>query len=67
MVRRMAPTYSDEQIAATLNRMGLRTGVGNTWNEQRVYALRRSQNLTGPRSRAGDTLTLRGRRPKDSA
>jgi hypothetical protein len=58
VIRRMASAYSDEQIAATLNRMGLRTGVGNTWNEQRVYALRRSQNLPGPRSRTGDVLTL---------
>jgi hypothetical protein len=58
VVRRMATTYSDEEIAATLNRMGMRTGVGNTWNEQRVYALRRSQHLPGPRSRRGDMLTL---------
>jgi DNA invertase Pin-like site-specific DNA recombinase len=58
VVRRMATMYSDEEIAATLNRMGLRTGVGNTWNEQRVYALRRSHHLPAPGSRSGDLLTL---------
>jgi DNA invertase Pin-like site-specific DNA recombinase len=58
VVRRMANTYSDEQIAATLNRIGVRTGVGNTWNEQRVYALRRSHSLQGPRSKTRDVLTL---------
>jgi DNA invertase Pin-like site-specific DNA recombinase len=58
VVRRMASNYSDEQIAATMNRMGLRTGTGNTWNEQRVYALRRSHHLPAPTSRSGQTLTL---------
>jgi DNA invertase Pin-like site-specific DNA recombinase len=58
VVRRMAGAYSDEQIAATMNRMGLRTGVGNAWSEQRVYSLRRSNQLPGPRSKTSDTLTL---------
>jgi hypothetical protein len=34
VVRQMASQYSDEQIAATLNRLGLRTGWNNTWNKQ---------------------------------
>lgn len=58
IVRRMANSYSDEQIAATMNRMGLRTGTGNTWNEQRVYGLRRSHHLPTPASRPSQTLTL---------
>jgi hypothetical protein len=36
----MAGKFSDEQIAATLNRLRLRTGAGNNWNEQRVASLR---------------------------
>ncbi len=45
VIRRMAGRYSDEQIAATLNRLGLRTGPGNTWSEMRVYSARRYHNL----------------------
>jgi DNA invertase Pin-like site-specific DNA recombinase len=40
VVRQMAGKFSDEQIAATLNRLRLRTGAGNHWNEQRVASLR---------------------------
>jgi hypothetical protein len=36
VLRRMAGRFPDEQIAATPNRPGLRTGTGNTWNEGRV-------------------------------
>src|SRR5262249_46623805 len=32
VVRRMAGRWPDEQIAATLNRLRLKTGAGNTWN-----------------------------------
>lgn len=45
VVRRMAGQFSDEQIAATLNRLGMRTGAGNTWNEARVYSLRHHHPL----------------------
>jgi DNA invertase Pin-like site-specific DNA recombinase len=40
VVRQMAGKYSDERIAATLNRLGLRTGAGNGWSELRVRTLR---------------------------
>jgi DNA invertase Pin-like site-specific DNA recombinase len=40
IVRQMAATYTDEEIALTLNRLRLKTGVGNTWNEARVRSLR---------------------------
>jgi hypothetical protein len=33
LVRQMASSYTDEDIALTLNRLGLKTGAGNTWNE----------------------------------
>jgi DNA invertase Pin-like site-specific DNA recombinase len=45
VVRQMAGRFSDEQIAATLNRIALRTGDGNTWNQKRVAALRYRQQL----------------------
>jgi DNA invertase Pin-like site-specific DNA recombinase len=45
VVRHMAGRFPDELIAATLNRLGLRTGVGNTWNKQRVYSLRHDRQV----------------------
>jgi DNA invertase Pin-like site-specific DNA recombinase len=40
VVRQMAGAYPDEQIAATLNRLGLPTGSGNSWTELRVRSAR---------------------------
>ena len=40
VIREMAGKFSDQQIAGTLNRLRLRTGVGNTWNVSRVHAAR---------------------------
>jgi hypothetical protein len=40
VVRQMAGLFPDRQIATTLNRLGLRTGVGNTWTPVRVATLR---------------------------
>ncbi len=45
VVRRMAGRWPVEQIAATLNRLRLRTGTGNNWNDQRVYQVRRRLGL----------------------
>ncbi len=45
VVRHMAGRFPDELIAATLNRLGLHTGVGNTWNKQRVYSLRHDRQF----------------------
>lgn len=45
VIRQMARTFSDEQIAGTLNRLRLRTGVGNTWNVSRVHSARFYYNL----------------------
>lgn len=45
VVRRMAGRWPDEQIAATLNRLRLETGAGNTWNELRVRSLRHRLSL----------------------
>ena len=45
VVRQMSGKFPDEEIAATLNRLGLRTGAGNTWSTQRVYSLRHYHDL----------------------
>jgi DNA invertase Pin-like site-specific DNA recombinase len=59
VIRRMAGQFPDEQIAATLNRLRLQTGNGNTWTEIRVRSARNYHALlahdpTGHR----DRLTL---------
>ena len=60
VVRRMSGKFPDEQIAATLNRLGLRTGAGNTWKEHRVRALRSYHRLPAydPTQTTTQTLTL---------
>ena len=45
VVRQMAGQFPDEQIAATLNRLGLQTGTGNSWTELRVRSARHYQAL----------------------
>ena len=40
VVQQMAGRFNDELIAVTLNRLGMRTGLGNTWDKNRVYSLR---------------------------
>jgi hypothetical protein len=61
IVRQMASNYADEEIALTLNRMALRTGAGNTWNETRVRSLRQYLKLPVCRveQRAGRLNLLR--------
>jgi excisionase family DNA binding protein len=45
VVRQMAGRFTDEAIAVTLNRLGMRTGIGNTWDKNRVYSLRHHHQL----------------------
>ena len=45
IIRRMAGRFPDEQIAATLNRLGLKTGSGNNWVELRVRTARSYHQL----------------------
>lgn len=59
VIRRMSGRFGDGEIAATLNRLRLRTGAGNSWNAQRVYGLRRQQQLPSAGSETqNQTLTL---------
>jgi hypothetical protein len=41
----MAGRFPDEQIAATLNRLGVRTGAGNTWREGNIRSVRSYHQL----------------------
>jgi len=58
VVRRMAGRWPDEQIAATLNRIRLRTGAGNTWSESRVASLRQRLGLPAHAPAVNGPLTL---------
>jgi Recombinase len=60
VMRTMATRWSDEQIAASLNRMGMSTGQGKTWTAHRVSSLRRVHGIRAYRSadKDGDWLTM---------
>jgi hypothetical protein len=62
VIRRMAGKFPDEQIAATLNRLRLRTGADNAWNQSRVYSVRHYHQLPAfnPNERNLDEVTLKG-------
>jgi DNA invertase Pin-like site-specific DNA recombinase len=57
----MAGRWSDQDIAASLNRMGLPTGQGKTWTAHRVGSIRRVNGIHGYLSadKDGEWLTLR--------
>jgi hypothetical protein len=61
VIRKMAGKFPDEQIAATLNRLRLRTGVDNAWNESRVYSVRHRNQLPAfdPNQRSLSEVTLK--------
>lgn len=56
----MAGRWSDQDIAASLNRMGLPTGQGKTWTAHRVGSIRRVNGIHGYLSaeKNGEWLTL---------
>jgi excisionase family DNA binding protein len=60
VMRSMASRWSDEDIAATLNRMGMPTGQGKTWTAHRVSSLRRVRGIHAYRSaeKNGEWLTM---------
>ncbi len=61
VIRSMAARWSDEDIAATLNRMRLPTGQGKTWTAHRVGSIRRVRGIHAYLSadKDGTWLTLR--------
>jgi DNA invertase Pin-like site-specific DNA recombinase len=60
VIRSMATRWSDEDIAASLNRMGMPTGQGKTWTAHRVGSLRRVRGIHAYRSaeKNGEWLTM---------
>ena len=61
VMRSMAGRWSDQDIAASLNRMGIPTGQGKTWTAHRVGSLRRVRGIHGyrPAEKDGEWLTMR--------
>jgi DNA invertase Pin-like site-specific DNA recombinase len=59
VMRSMASRWSDEHIAATLNRMGFPTGQGKTWTAHRVRSVRYVRGIDAYRSadKNGEWLT----------
>lgn len=58
VIRQMSGRFADGEIASTLNRLRLRTGAGNSWNAQRVYALRRNHDLPNPPASNSNAVSL---------
>jgi excisionase family DNA binding protein len=58
VMRSMAGRWSDEHIAATLNRMGLPTGQAKTWTAHRVSSVRRVRRIHAYRSAEKDGAWL---------
>ncbi len=60
VIRSMAGRWSDQDITATLNRMGMRTGQNKTWTAHRVSSIRRVHNIHAYRSaeKNGEWLTM---------
>jgi excisionase family DNA binding protein len=61
VISSMAARWPDEHIAASLNRMGMRTGQGKTWTAHRVGSLRRVHGIHAYLSAEtdGEWLTMR--------
>lgn len=58
VIRDMATKWNDEHIAATLNRLGSKTGQGMTWNASRVSSYRRKHDIVGYESAVKDGKCL---------
>jgi excisionase family DNA binding protein len=58
VVRDLVQTLPDGQIARVLNRLGYRTGAGNTWTQARVMSLRASHQIPAFAPPAGEPTLL---------
>jgi excisionase family DNA binding protein len=60
VMRSMATRWPDESIAASLNRMGMKTGYGKTWTAKRVGSLRKLYGIDAYRSadKTSEWLTM---------
>jgi DNA invertase Pin-like site-specific DNA recombinase len=57
LIREMAPKWSDAAIAATLNRMRMKTGLGKSWTRQLVANHRHGHHIAN-QPRDGRCLTM---------
>lgn len=58
VIRQMGTRWSDEHIAATLNRMGSATPFGHTWDAKRVAGYRHTKAIPGYESAVKDGRCL---------
>lgn len=58
LIREMATRWADAEIAATLNRLGIPTGQGNTWTGHRVATYRNRLRIPAYSSTAKDAQYL---------
>lgn len=60
VIRSMAGRWPDEQIAASLNRMGFRTGQNKSWTAHRVESVRKRHDIRAYRSadKGSEWLTM---------
>lgn len=58
VIRSMVTRWSDQDIAASLNRMGIRTGQGKTWTAHRVNSVRRVRDIHAYKSAEKDGVWL---------
>src|SRR5260370_42712676 len=59
VIRSMAGRWSDQEIAPSLNRMGMPTGQGNTWPAPRVAATALLPGIAGHRAASSTTRSRR--------
>ena len=57
LIEELSKVCSDQTIAATLNRLGMKTGAGKTWRLHSVHTARYNNRLTNHRA-ANDWLTV---------
>jgi DNA invertase Pin-like site-specific DNA recombinase len=58
ILRKMAPTYTDREIAMVLGKMGRRAPGGVPWIARRVGMVRENQGWGAPGKKNDDTMTL---------
>jgi len=63
-VRQMADSMYDGQIAAELNRRGMRSATGRPFNSEMIRSVRHSRSVPRPQFRRSDELTVREMRDR---
>jgi hypothetical protein len=59
LVRELAKVCDDKSMAAILNKLGYRTGAGNTWTEMRLRSLRAYHEISDHERKSRTWLSLR--------